>query len=326
MRHLCCFLIFLFLLSCASLQPPGSLENTAPVSAKDTPLGFTDSLRLWGLVNYLASDSMRGRETGSPEIELAAEFLEENLRQYSIAPFYPAYRDTLKNTRRTAYNVVGVLPGKDPQLRDEYVVIGAHYDHIGTVNRINGDAIANGANDNASGTASVLEISRYFGRSANNKRSIIFAFFSAEEKGLLGSKHLAERMQNEGLDLYLMLNFEMTGVPMPDKDFLLYITGYSKSNLAAAGNAYASEKLIGYLPTENDYNLFQRSDNYPFYRIYNIPSHTFCTFDFNNYPQYHKSNDEADQLDYNHMAEVVNKIIPVIEGLVNSSEQRVRLN
>ena len=319
-------MIFLFLLSCASLKPTGGSRNTVPVVAEGTPLPFTDSLRLWGLVNYLASDTMKGRKTGSPEIELAADFIEKNLRQYNILPFYPEYRDTLKNTKRTAYNIVGILPGKDIQLRDEYVVIGAHYDHIGTANRVNGDAIANGANDNASGTASVLELSRYFGRRANNKRSIIFAFFSAEEMGLLGSKHLAERMKSEGRDPYLMLNFEMTGVPMPDKDFLLYITGYSKSNLAEEGNSFASEQLIGFLPTENDYNLFQRSDNYPFYRIHNIPSHTFCTFDFNNYPQYHRSGDEADQLDYNHMAEVVNKIIPVIEGLVNSSEQRVRLN
>ena len=326
MRRVGCFLITLLLLSCASLKGPGTAKDTAPVASEGSSLQFTDSLRLWGLVNYLASDNMKGREAGSPEIELAADFIESNLKQYNISPFFSGYRDTLKNTRRMAYNLVGILPGKDPELRDEYVLIGAHYDHIGIVNRVNGDAIANGANDNASGTASVLELSRYFGRRAKNKRSIIFAFFSAEEKGLLGSKHLAERMKMEGLDLYLMLNFEMTGVPMPDKDFLLYITGYSTSNLAEVGNSFSSEQLIGLLPTEKDYNLFQRSDNYPFYKTHNIPSHTFCTFDFNNYPHYHKASDEANQLDYVHMAEVVNKIIPVIEGLVNSSEQRVKLN
>ncbi|MBT8178580.1 MAG: M20/M25/M40 family metallo-hydrolase [Eudoraea sp.] len=286
---------------------------------------FTDSLRMSGLVNYLASDVMKGRATGSPEIELAANFIEKTLEQNRIKPFYPGFRDTLENTKKVAYNIVGIIPGVDPILRDEYILIGAHYDHIGIVNRVNGDAIANGANDNASGTASLLELSRYFGRKKKNKRSLIFAFFSAEEQGLLGSRHLAQKLKEEGVNLYLMLNFEMTGVPMYKKDYLLYITGYDKSNLAEEANILAGENLIGYLPTEKQYNLFQRSDNYPFHRIYQIPSHTFCTFDFNNYPYYHKASDEPDKLAYAHMAEVVNYIIPVIEGLVNSTDQIVKL-
>ncbi len=286
---------------------------------------FTDSLRMSGLVNFLASDILKGREAGSPEIELAADFIENTLRQNRVKPYYPGYRDTLENTKKIAYNIVGVIPGVDPDLRDEYILIGAHYDHIGTVNRVNGDAIANGANDNASGTASVLELSRYFGRNKKNKRSLIIAFFSAEEKGLLGSKHLAQKLKNEGVNLYLMLNFEMTGVPLLRKDYLLYITGYTKSNLAEEANAVAGDNLIGFLRTENDYNLFRRSDNYPFHSIYQIPSHTFCTFDFTNYAHYHKASDEPDKLAYGHMAEVINKIIPVIEGLVNSPDQNVKL-
>lgn len=292
---------------------------------KTEALIFTDSIRMWGLVNYLASDAMKGRETGSPEIEKAADFLTNVLKQHYIQPFYPAYRDTLENTKTIAYNIVGWLPGNDPDLKEEYVLIGAHYDHIGIVNRVNGDAIANGANDNASGTATVLELARYFAREKSNKRSLLFAFFSAEERGLLGSRHLSEKLKKDSIPLYLMLNFEMTGVPMKTKDYLLYITGYHKSNLAEVGNSFTSEAPIGYLATEKDYNLFQRSDNYPFHSIHKIPSHTFCTFDFNNYPHYHKPTDEPDMLDYSHMVHLVNTMIPVVEGLANSREQIVKL-
>ncbi len=286
---------------------------------------FTDSLRVRGLVNYLASDAMKGRKPGTPEIDQAAQFIEKTLKQNRVKPYYPEFRDTLENTRKVAYNIVGIIPGIDPDLRDEYILIGAHYDHIGIVNRVNGDAIANGANDNASGTAALLEVSRYFGRNKTNKRSLIITFFSAEEQGLLGSSHLAERMKREGVNLYLMLNFEMLGVPMFKKDFLLYISGYTVSNLAEEANAVAGDKLIGFLSTEYQYNIFRRSDNYPFYKTFEIPAHTFCTFDFNNYPYYHKASDEADKLDYGHMTEVINNIIPVIEGLVNSPDQNVKL-
>ena len=341
MKRIGLLICIVILTSCSSLRRQGSSNKSDRQTEVNRQEGlasstkgkgkaksgrtFTDSLRMSGLVNYLASDLMKGREAGSPEIEMAANFIEKTLKQNRIKPFYPGFRDTLENTKKVAYNIVGIIPGVDPVLRDEYILIGAHYDHIGIVSRVNGDAIANGANDNASGTASVLELSRYFGRKKKNKRSLIIAFFSAEEQGLLGSRHLAQKLKEEGVNLYLMLNFEMTGVPMYQKDYLLYITGYARSNLAEEANILAGDNLIGYLPTEKEYNLFQRSDNYPFYSIYQIPSHTFCTFDFNNYSHYHKPSDEPDKLAYRHMAEVVNDIIPVIEGLVNTPDQIVKL-
>ena len=286
---------------------------------------FTDSTHMRDLVAYLASDKMKGRETGSAEIGSAADFIEMLFNQNKLQPFYTRFRDTLQNTEAVTYNMVGYLPGSDPDLKDEYVLIGAHYDHIGIVKGINGDTIANGANDNASGTATVLELARYFGKEKTNKRSLIFALFSAEEKGLLGSRHLAKRLKNEGIDLYLMLNFEMTGVPMNSESFLLYITGFSKSNLAEVANNLVSDAPIGYLPTAERFSLFQRSDNYPFFDVFGVPSHTFCTFDFTNYPHYHKATDEADELDYEHMSSLVNKMIPIVEGLTNSADQTVKL-
>ncbi len=219
--------------------------------------------------------------------------------------------------------MVGILEGTDPKLKNEFVVLGAHYDHIGLISSENGDKIANGANDNASGTTTVLELARYFGKERTNKRSIIFALFSAEEKGLLGSKHLAEKLKADNLDLYVMLNFEMVGVPMVGKDHLLYLSGYELSNLAAISNGYANEKVVGFLPKAKELNLFRRSDNYAFHGAFNVPSQTFSTFDFTNFEYYHKVGDENDEMDFGHMALVINKMIPVVEGITNAAVKEI---
>ena len=219
-----------------------------------------------------------------------------------------------------------MVEGNDPVLKKEFIVIGAHYDHIGTLKGIEGDSIANGANDNASGTSTVLELARYFGQARTNKRSIIFALFSGEEKGFLGSKHLANRLKRENLELYVMLNFEMVGVPLVNKDYSMYLTGYEKSNLADIYNKYAGEKLVGFLPSAKEFNLFQRSDNYAFHMEFNIPSQTFSAFDFTNFDFYHKVGDENSRMDFAHMANLVNKTIPVIEGIANAARDEIKYN
>ena len=284
------------------------------------------SKQMDSVVSYLAEDELMGRDAGSVGIEKAAVFLEESLADYGIRPYFDSYRDRLSNISSEAYNIVGVIPGTDPELRDEYILIGAHYDHIGVVPAKDGDEIANGANDNASGTATVLELARYFGKSKGTSRGLIFAFFSAEEKGLLGSKHLAQTLKDAGVNLYAMLNFEMTGVPMEGKDYLLYLTGYERSNLAEVANSYGGTDLVGFLPKAKEYNLFQRSDNYPFWEVYGIPSQTFSSFDFENYNFYHQPGDEAELMDYEHLAKITGRMIPVIEGLGNSPTQELKLN
>ncbi len=295
------------------------------VSATETR-AFTNSERVGEIMGYLAADALKGRDSGSEGIEMAAKYIEDFLESHNVAPYYESYRDTLTNYKRTSYNIVGMVEGSDPELKKEYILIGAHYDHIGIIKIENGDAIANGANDNASGTTSVMELARYFGTNKTNKRSLIFALFSAEEKGLLGSKHMAKNMKESNLNLYAMLNFEMTGVPMRGKDYTAYITGYKKSNLAEVTNGFAKENLVGYLPTAREYNLFQRSDNYPFHQEFGVPSHTFCTFDFTNFMFYHRVGDENELMDFGHMSYLINKLIPVVEGISNASTQLVKLN
>ncbi|MEZ2415226.1 M28 family peptidase [Muriicola sp. E247] len=286
---------------------------------------FSSSLQMEAHMKYLASDELKGRDTGSDGIELAAGFIMDFLKAQDIEPYFESYQDTLDNYTPVAYNIVGVIPGNDPELRKEFVLIGAHYDHIGMGKVKLGDSIANGANDNASGTSTVLELARYFAKAKTNKRSLLFAWFTAEEKGLKGSDHLAKKMKAEGVDLYTVLNYEMTGVPMVGKDHLVYVSGYNRSNIAEISNSYAGEKVVGFLPTAEEFNLFMRSDNYPFYKAFQIPAHTFATFDFTNFDHYHQVGDEADLMDFAHMARVVNKMIPAIEGIVNAPNKEIIL-
>ena len=340
MKQLYVLLYALFFVTCGSTQivetdtkslpkpvgPEGVKAVMPPKTAVVEADEFTSKEKIEVLMNYLASDELEGRDSGSKGIELAAQFIEKHFGDHGVSPYYRTYRDTLSNFRKPAYNIVGVVEGNDPNLKNEYIVIGAHYDHIGAIKPERGDYIANGANDNASGTTTVMEIARYFGEHASNKRSLIFALFSAEEKGLLGSKHMAQNMKADGLNLYTMLNFEMVGVPMKGKDYELFITGYDKSNLAEISNEYGGENFIGFSRTSRNYGLFQRSDNYHFYREFRVPSHTYCAFDFTNFPYYHKVDDEVSEMDFEFMAHVVNRMIPVVEGIANAPTQEVKLS
>jgi Zn-dependent M28 family amino/carboxypeptidase len=205
------------------------------------------------------------------------------------------------------------------------VILGAHYDHIGISKEgIDGDFINNGANDDASGVTAVAELAKYFGSSKTNKRSIIIAFFAAEETGLLGSYHLSAKMKKLNVNLYTMLNFEMIGVPM-EADYSAYITGFSKSNMASKINEYAEKKLVGYLPMEFQYQLFMRSDNFPFFKEFNVPCQTVSTFDFKNFEYYHHVKDDFEIMDTKHMTRFIQDVLPVVEKMTNADKKEILL-
>ena len=310
-----------------TVQDSSSPEVNAEDAVADEKLnGFSNEKRIGDLMNFLASDELQGRDSGSEGIAKAGSFIEKIFKNNNIKPYFNSYRDTLSNFSGIAYNIVGVLEGNDPILKNEYIILGAHYDHIGRKPGNDADDIANGANDNASGTSTVLELARYFGNAKTNKRTILFALFSAEEKGLLGSKHLAEKLKAQNFNLYTMLNFEMTGVALVDKDYKMYLTGYENSNLAQVVNEYANENFAGFLPKAKEFNLFMRSDNYPFHTIFNVPSQTFSTFDFTNFDHYHGVDDEAELMNFSHMAELVNDLIAIIEGITDAPLQEIKYN
>lgn len=300
-----------------SIVVPYTLENVKQII-------FKESIKT--NLEYLASDALEGRNTGTEGIEKAAVYIEEFFEKHNIEPYFETYRDSFNVKEIDGYNVVGYLEGNDPKLKNEFVILGAHYDHIGTAKEVNGDSIANGANDDASGTVAVMEWAKYFSKTKTNKRSVLFTLYSAEEMGLKGSGHLAERLKIDDIDLYTMINFEMIGVPRAENEIMAYMSGYEKSNMAKILNTYGETEIIGFFPKAKEFNLFQRSDNYPFYNAFNVPAHAISTFDFTNFDYYHHVDDEADKMDYDHMLSFIIKMVPALEGMINAPTKEIKMN
>lgn len=276
-------------------------------------------------MEYLASDELEGRMTGSAGIEKAAVYIEDFFKSNNIKPYFETYRDTFKVKDLIGYNIVGMVEGNDPKLKNEFIILGGHYDHIGEGKEVDGDKIANGANDDASGTVAAMEFGKYFAKTKSNKRSILITLYSAEEIGLKGSANLAKRLKDKGINAYTMINFEMIGVPRAADKAMAYMSGYNRSNFAETLNRYAGEKIIGFFPKAEQFQLFFRSDNFPFFKELNMPAHAISTFDFTNYDYYHHVDDEADKMDYKHMTSFINKMIPALEGMMNASTKEVVL-
>ena len=149
--------------------------------------------------------------------------------------------------------------------------------------------------------------------------------FSAEEDGLIGSNHLSKRLLNERIDLRYVINFEMIGKTLTDKKDQLYITGFEKSNMAEEINKLLHYTFITEFKKEKQYGLFQRSDNFPFYKNFNIPSHTFCTFDFQNFEYYHKVEDEFEHIDLENMHHIIQRSAEMILALSQSKKSNIKL-
>lgn len=293
------------------------------VGCKSSKTITINSFEIKETVSYLSSDDLAGRNTGTIGIEKAAEYIESQFKSYGIKPYFETYRDFFKARDLDAFNIVGYIEGTDSKLKNEFVIISAHYDHIGYSNAVDNDSIANGANDNASGTSTVIAIAKYFAAKKKNKRSIMFVLFSAEELGLLGSDHLAKRLKSENIDLYSMLNFEMTGVPLKDRDYVAFLSGYDLSNMAIKINEYVGSNLIGLSEIAKKYNLFVASDNFAFYKEFGLPCQSLSSCDLSNYDYYHHVDDEADKLDYDFMASLINKIIPAIEKMCDTPTKEI---
>jgi Zn-dependent M28 family amino/carboxypeptidase len=169
----------------------------------------------------------------------------------------------------TSDNVVGVLPGADPTLKNEYVVVSAHIDHIG-VGTMKGDAIYNGAMDNASGIATLIETAAAAAAKHSFKRSVIFLAVTAEEKGLLGSRYFANRPTVPARSIVANVNTDMFLPLFPLHS--LIVQGLEESDLAADLRKTARPMgLEVYSDPEPERNAFVRSDQYSFIRT-GVPS------------------------------------------------------
>jgi acetylornithine deacetylase/succinyl-diaminopimelate desuccinylase-like protein len=163
--------------------------------------------RLEQHVYTLASDEMGGRGSGTKYARMAAEYIIDQWEEVGIEPFFDnSYIQSFWNNK--FQNLVAIIPGNDPLLKNEYIIIGAHYDHVGTIF----GKIYNGADDNASGVASLIEVGRELKFNQSHlKRSIILIAFDAEEKGLIGSTHFIDRWKEPIENIKLMINLDMVG-------------------------------------------------------------------------------------------------------------------
>jgi Peptidase family M28 len=178
-------------------------------------------------------------------------------------------RAAIKRTTATSHNIAGVLPGQDPKLKDEYVVVTAHLDHLGIAEPVNGDPIYSGALDNASGVASIIEFARMIHESGRRpKRSILFLAVTGEEKGLLGSQYYATHQTVQ--PIVANLNFDGVQPLFPFK--AVEVFGLNESSLGEDIRALGREHGI---KVDSEYDpdrvLFIRSDQYNFIKV-GVPS------------------------------------------------------
>src|SRR6185437_12608443 len=192
-------------------------------------------------------------------------------------------------TRLTSPNLIAKLDGRDPKLKSEYVVVSAHLDHLGIGEPINGDKIYNGAMDDASGVAAVLDIAHRIKTGPRPRRTVLFAIFTAEEKGLLGSHYFAATPTVAKKDIVADLNFDMPLPLWPLK--MVYLPGETESSLGADARAVGAEQGLQVVPDPNpDRNVFIRADQYSFVKE-GVPS-LFMKFGFlKNTPEYQIEHD-----------------------------------
>jgi hypothetical protein len=209
-----------------------------------------------------------------------------------------------------ARNVIGVLEGSDPKLKDEYVVLTAHYDHLGIRPNNEGDKVYNGANDNASGVASIIESARLISQLPTApKRSLMLIAFFGEERGLLGSRYLTRHPVVPLKQMVANVNLEQTGRTDSSEGpnvGQLNLTGYHFStihkHMEEAGKA-TDLKIVKHEKFSDPY--FNASDNAAFAPV-GVPSTTVSvTYAF---PDYHQLGDEWEKIDYANMAKVTRAI------------------
>jgi aminopeptidase YwaD len=215
--------------------------------------------------------------------------------------------------RDSTWNVVGRLPGSDAKRASEAVLLSAHIDHLGVGEPVDGDAIYNGANDDASGVAAVLELARTLASGPRPKRTTLFALFGSEERGGYGAAYFRERPPVPLEQIVANLEFEEIGLPAPKvPPRTLWLTGWERSDLGPTLAAHGARLVPDPYPEQD---LFRRSDNYVLARR-GVVAHTAAGDVL--FPQYHRPSDEPKILDYAHMTDTIASLVEPIRWLLDS--------
>ncbi len=256
-------------------------------------------------VAVLADDSLLGRSTPSPGIESAARYVTREFRRAGLDGGLGGgfeQRFPLFGEGETAgVNVIGWLEGSDPASRSEYVVVSAHMDHIGVGLPVAGDSIYNGADDNASGTAALLELAEALASlRPGPRRSVVFAAFSAEERGLWGSSWYVADPPFPIEATVANLNMDMIGRNWRDTIAVLRSSPAIGSVADRVGAKHGRLGLAVARDPWPDLNLIGRSDQQSFIR--GGVEGLLLTSGL--HEDYHRPSDEADRLDYEKMERV----------------------
>ena len=301
-RRISLLLVFLSTVSVA--QPAGESWDITLTPAQRQALARISADSLRGNLSFLASDLLQGRPTPSLGQDIAAEFIASQFRRAGLRPAGDnGYYQTVPNGR-PLHNVIGLLPGSDPSLSGTYILVTAHYDGTGPRPGANRSDIWNAANDDGSGTVSVIEIaSALASMDEKPRRSIVFMAFYGEEQGELGSKYYAAHPIFPIEQTTAMINLEQLGrtdSPEGNQTRRASLTGFDYSDV---GEIF---RRAGELAGINVFKDGQKSDRY-FAASDNmalaqegVPAHTLCVaFEF---PDYHGSGDKWQKIDYENMA------------------------
>lgn len=325
--------IILVLFVCTAL-----LSVTESAHAQKFPTKWLSSIteeRTENIVGYLASDMLEGRDAGTRGGNIAAEYIVSMFKEWGIEPFDKEgyYQHFLAakngnswvteadldisglvedgNENRSMKNVLGVIPGKE----EGFVVVGAHYDHLGIDSTLVGDVCFNGADDNASGVAAVMMIARAIKMSGKQPcRTIIFALWDGEEKGLLGSRFFVKKCPFLS-EISAYMNFDMVGRgPAENPGHLSYM--YSAGNPLFGEWLKKDVKKHGFrfAPFYNaSENLIGGSDNTPFARK-GVPIVWYHT---EGHPDYHRPSDSADKINYPKLTDIARAACLCVWRLAN---------
>lgn len=311
--------------------------STAPDALQGDPLAVrqaaesisaTEFARLVGII---ADDSMRGRATPSPELERTAAFISESFRSIGLSPGgdtgsfiqrYPVVSQGIVTS--TPPNTVGIFEGSNATLRSEYVLVAAHMDHIGVTGggqncaASGADSICNGANDNGSGTVGVLQLARAFAALPRRPaRTIIFALFSGEERGLWGSAHFAKSPTRPLSQAIAVLNIDMIGRNATDS---LVVVGKTYSTLGEVTDRITrAHPEVGMRLVNDPWNgtYFTRSDHYSFAKL-GVPS----LFFFNGtHAELHTARDAGGLLNADAAARALRMIFYVAHDVASTAKR-----
>lgn len=219
------------------------------------------------------------------------------------------------------FNVAGMLPGKSKE--KELVLFSAHYDHLGVTQSVEGDSIANGADDDASGTTAVIALAKYYKQLKNNERTLIFAAFTAEEIGGFGAKHFSSKLNPD--DVVAMFNIEMIGKESKFGKNAAFITGYERSDFGEILQKNLAGTDFKFHPDPYpSQNLFYRSDNATLAAL-GVPAHTISTDQIDTDKFYHTVNDEFETLDSTNIWATIKAIALSARSIVAGTDTPKRI-